>query len=46
VKRIPENLNDEEIKALLAQPNKRATTGLRDLAMLRLMFNTVLRSSD
>jgi len=46
VKRIPETLNDVEIKALLSQPNKRAMTGLRDLGMIRLMLNAGLRASE
>lgn len=46
MKRIPETLNDVEIKALLSQPNKRARTGLRDLAMIRLMLNAGLRASE
>jgi integrase/recombinase XerD len=46
LKRIPETLNDVEIKTLLSQPNKRARTGLRDLAMIRLMLNAGLRASE
>jgi integrase/recombinase XerD len=45
-KRIPETLNEFEIKALLSQPNKRARTGLRDLAMMHLMLNAGLRASE
>ncbi len=46
MKRIPETLNESEIKALLSQPNKRARTGLRDLAIIRLMLNAGLRASE
>ena len=46
MKRLPETLNESEIKALLSQPNKRARTGLRDLAMIRLMLNAGLRASE
>ena len=45
MKQLPETLNESEIKALLSQPNKRARTKLRDLAMIRLMLNTGLRAS-
>jgi integrase/recombinase XerD len=45
-KRIPETLNSEEMKALLSQPNKKARTGLRDFAMMRLMLNAGLRASE
>lgn len=44
--RIPEVLTAEELKALLAQPNKRYPTGLRNLCMLRLMADLGLRSSE
>ena len=46
MKRLPETLNELEIRALLSQPNKRARTGLRDLAMIRLMLNAGLRASE
>lgn len=45
-KRIPETLNDGEMQTLLSQPNKRARTGLRDLAMIRLMLDAGLRASE
>ncbi len=44
MKRIPETLNESEIKALLSQPNKRARTGLRDLAMIRFRRIKIERS--
>ena len=38
MRRIPETLNEDERKALLKQTSMRAPTGLRDLAMIRLML--------
>jgi site-specific recombinase XerD len=46
MRRLPETLNESEIKALLSQPNKRARTGSRELAIIRLMLNAGLRASD
>lgn len=46
MRRLPETLNESEIRALLSRPNKRARTGLRDLAMIRLMLNAGLRASE
>lgn len=46
MKRLPETLNESEIRTLLSQPNKRARTGLRDLVMIRLMLNAGLRASE
>jgi len=43
---LPNTLNNKERTALLSQPNKKAYTGLRDLAMIRLMLNAGLRSSE
>jgi len=45
-RRLPDTLNNQERAALLSQPNKKARTGLRDLAMIRLMLNAGLRSSE
>jgi len=45
-RRLPDTLNNQERAALLSQPNKKAKTGLRDLAMIRLMLNAGLRSSE
>lgn len=44
--RIPEVLNKDEISALLAQPNPRYPTGLRNLCMLKTMLDTGLRASE
>ncbi len=43
---LPDTLNSKERTALLCQPNKKAPTGLRDLAMIRLMLNAGLRVSE
>lgn len=45
-RRIPEVLTDEELHLLLAQPNPKCPTGLRNLAMMRLMADTGLRVSE
>ena len=45
-RRIPDTLSLEEREALLSQPNKRYRTGFRDLAIIRLMLNVGLRSSE
>ncbi len=45
-RKLPDTLNNQERAALLSQPNKKARTGLRDLAMIRLMLNAGLRSSE
>lgn len=45
-RKLPDILNHKEISFLLRQPNKNAPTGLRDLAMIRLMLNTGLRASE
>ncbi|NIP30159.1 MAG: tyrosine-type recombinase/integrase, partial [Candidatus Dadabacteria bacterium] len=42
----PDTLNYKERTALLFQPNKRSPTGLRDLAIIRLMLNAGLRASE
>lgn len=44
--KIPEILNEEELKALLRQPNRKCPTGLRNYAMLRLMAYLGLRSAE
>lgn len=45
-KKLPEILTDQEREALLAQPNPKAPTGLRNLCMMRLMLNVGLRVSE
>jgi len=45
-KRIPEVLTSDEIKALLAQPNPRYVTGLRNLCLMRVMLDAGLRASE
>ena len=45
-RRLPDILSLEEREALISQPNKRYRTGLRDLAIIRLMLNVGLRSSE
>jgi len=45
-KRIPEVLTSDEVKALLAQPNPRYPTGLRNLCLMRVMLDAGLRASE
>lgn len=45
-RKLPDTLNDKERTALLSQPNKKAPTGLRDLAMVKLMLNAGLRAAE
>ncbi|NIP31314.1 MAG: tyrosine-type recombinase/integrase [Candidatus Dadabacteria bacterium] len=45
-RKLPDTLNYKDRAALLFQPNKKAPTGLRDLAIIRLMLNAGLRSSE
>ena len=45
-RRIPTVLDQAEQAALLAVPNKRYPTGLRNKAMIRLMLDTGLRVSE
>jgi integrase/recombinase XerD len=46
VKKLPETLNTQERKALLAAPRLQAPTGHRDLCMITLMLNAGLRASE
>jgi integrase/recombinase XerD len=43
---IPKFLNREQIDALIAAPDKARTTGLRDFAMLELLYATGLRVTE
>lgn len=45
-RRVPTVLTDQEQAALLAAPNRRCPTGLRNYWMLRLMLNLGLRSAE
>lgn len=45
-RKLPESLNVEEVKGLLAQPNPRYPTGLRNLCMLKVMLQIGLRASE
>jgi site-specific recombinase XerD len=45
-RKLPDTLNHKESSSLLRQPNKKAPTGLRDVAMIRLMLNAGLRASE
>ncbi len=45
-KKLPETLTEDECTALSSQPKPRYPTGLRDLAMIRLMLNTGLRAAE
>lgn len=45
-KRIPEVLTSDEVEALLAQPNPRYPTGLRNLCLMRVMLDAGLRASE
>lgn len=44
--RIPEVLTSDETKTLLAQPNPRYPTGLRNLCLMRVMLDAGLRASE
>lgn len=46
MKRPPEVLTADEADAILKQPNRRALTGLRNRAMLELMYRAGLRVSE
>lgn len=43
---LPKTLTAEEVEALMARPNLAAPTGLRDRAMLELMYRNGLRVSE
>lgn len=45
-KRLPKVFTSEEIKALMAAPNLRAPTGLRDRCMLEVMYRCGLRVGE
>ncbi|MGI5876134.1 MAG: tyrosine-type recombinase/integrase, partial [Dethiobacteria bacterium] len=45
-RKLPDILTVEEQKDLLAQPNPKAPTGLRNLCLMRLMLNAGLRLSE
>ncbi len=45
-RKLPVILNMEEQKALLAQPNPKAPTGLRNLCIIKLMLDAGLRLSE
>lgn len=45
-KKIPEILSVEEVDNLLKQPNKNTSKGMRDIAMLELLYATGMRVSE
>lgn len=45
-KKLPEILTEDELQALLDQPNPKCLTGLRNLCMLKLMADAGLRVSE
>ncbi len=45
-RKLPDTLNSRDRIILLSQPNKKTPTGIRDLAMIRLMLNAGLRASE
>lgn len=45
-KELPKRLTREEVAALLAQPNRRYPTGIRDRALLRVMYRAGLRCAE
>ena len=44
--KLPERLTREEAAALIAQPNRRYPTGLRDRALIRLFYRSGLRCNE
>jgi integrase/recombinase XerD len=45
-RKLPQRLSREEITSLLAQPNRRYPTGIRDRALIRLCVRTGLRCAE
>lgn len=45
-KKLPETLTIEEVNALLKQPNRKCPTGLRNYAIMLVMYRAGLRVSE